>query len=352
MGAPNEPRGGSAPPEPPHGSAPAYGIGIRECGLKKQSGVKEVVHGVPQGSKLGPLLFILYINDLSQVIQYCKIHMFADDTLIYFAGTSEQEVVTRVNDELRIVNQWLSSNSLSVNVAKTKCMVMGRSGFIERVESSHSVSLMGSALDWVTKFKYFGVIIDNRLCFKEHAEYVNGKMAKKINILCKLRKILSKGAKGQLFKSIIVPHLRYCFTVLIMVNKSYIEKLQVTFNEGLRAVLKKRRSERVSDMLQEIGYLMVGREVERDVLTFIYRLENGLLPSYLNQLVMKNCDVHQYLTKQASNFHIGRSVRAKRTVNNGVVMYNALPREVRDSTNVGQFRERVALWLRNLESRA
>lgn len=317
---------------------------------KSLSMEKKVIHGVPQGSKLGPLLFILYINDLSDIVKQCKIHMFADDTLIYFSGRRELDTVNQLNEELQSVSEWLVKNSLSVNVGKTKCMAMGTPSFVEELETRQHVSLMNTNLEWVRKYKYLGVMIDNRLNFKEHADYINGKMAKKVNILCKLRKVLSKSGKQMLFKLILMPHVRYCSTILSMVNKTDIAVLQRTLNKGLRAVLNKRRTENVNNMLQEMGYLTIEKEIKRDVLTFIYRLENKLLPSYLSKLVMKNSEVHKYETRQADKFHIGQSItgKGKKTVfNNGIIMYNALTDDVKQSVTVAQFRKRVGVWLEN-----
>lgn len=302
--------------------------------------------GVPQGSKLGPLLFILYVNDLPQVLKKCKIHMFADDTLIYYTGKDVQEVITVLNEELRIVSQWLQRYYLSLNVGKTECMVMGKQRFREEAELCE-IKLGETALEWVQKYKYLGVIIDSKLSFGEHVEYINKKMAKKVNILYKSRKVLSRAGKEQLFRSMVVPHIKYCSTVLLMATKGDIKKLQVNFNKGIRAVLNKRRSENVARMLKELEFLYVREEIVRDVLTFIYRLENGLLPGYLEGLVRKNSDVHSYGTRQAGHFHVTQATSSRgqsSLFHRGLVIYNGLPQSVKQSSSVGQFRKEVVNW--------
>ena len=190
-------------------------------------------------------------------------------------------------------------------------MVMGKPRFVEEVELKQPVLLMDANLEWVRKYRYLGVIIDNRLNFREHVEYINGKMAKKVSFLCKLRKVLSKSGKQMLFKLILMPHVRYCSTILTMANKTDIVILQRTLNKGLRAVLNKRRTENVNNMLQEMGYLTIEKEIKRDVLTFIYRLESQILPGYLGKLVIKDSDLHQYETRQANKFHEGKSITGK-----------------------------------------
>lgn len=307
----------------------------------------EVKNGVPQGSKLGPLLFILYINDLPNVLHHCEVHMFADDTLIYLSRKDAQELSVKINEDLATVCDWLCMNQLCVNVQKTKCMALGKRMFRDDMEMG-SVMLMGSILEWVPRYKYLGVIIDSNLSFKDHVEYINGKMAKKVNLLYRLRKTISKAGKIKLFKMILVPHIKYCSTVLSMANKNDISKLQNNFNKGMRAVLNKRRSENVNSMLRELGYLSVENEVLRDVLTFIYRVENGLLPEYLESLVRRNSDVHQYLTRQANQFHlepVRTSKGLKSVFNNGIATYNAVPDDIKHVRTVGMFREKIGIWL-------
>lgn len=309
---------------------------------------EEVIHGVPQGSKLGPLLFILYINDLPGVLRQCKIHMFADDTLIYMSGDNAQNVVNVINDELNVVCEWLCRNYLGINVQKTKCMVLGKRGFRDEAETRHTVVLMGSSLEWVKNYKYLGVIIDNSLSFKSHVEYINNKIAKKVNLLYKLRKTLSKTAKELLFKLLLVPHIRYCSTILSMISKRELASVQRNFNRGMRAVLKKKRSENIGSMLKELGYLSVENEIKRDVLTFIYRLEHNLLPVYLDCLVQKNSDVHNYSTRQARDFHlepVHSSKGLKSLFGNGLVLYNMLPEEIKQAGSIRTYRDKVGIWL-------
>lgn len=246
------------------------------------------------------------------------------------------------------VCEWLCKNSMSINVGKTKCMVMGKPRFKEEAEAQQTVRLMGSNLEWVRKYKYLGVILDNNLSFKEHVEYINSKMAKQVNLLYKLRKVISKSGKELLFKTILVPHLRYCSAVLTMANKKDIASIQRNFNRGMRAVLNKRRSENVSGMLKELGYLPVESEVQRDVLTFIYRLEQKQLPKYLEGLVRKNSDLHMYSTRQASKFHlepVHYSRGLKSVFSGGIALYNELPDEIKSLGSVGLFRQKVGIWL-------
>ena len=120
----------------------------------------------------------------------------------------------------------------------------------------------------------------------------------------------------------------------------------------MRAVLNKGRSENVKELLNELGYLTVDTEIKRDVLTFIYRIENNMVPGYLECLVRRNRDVCGYVTRQMEQFHIERaqSSKGQRTIcNQGIKMYNRLPTEIKEAGAISQFRESVGKWLKYMD---
>jgi len=114
--------------------------------------------GVPQGSVLGPLLFLLYINDIAEVINdKCAIRLFADDALIYTIGHSSQEISDNLNEQMLKIERWLDVNRLVVNISKTKLMLI-RGTRRKVVENDVVVKLKGEILEIVNEIKYLGII--------------------------------------------------------------------------------------------------------------------------------------------------------------------------------------------------
>ena len=137
--------------------------------------------GVPQGSILGPLLFIIYINDMARVFKNCKYHFFADDTVLYLDEADPIKLVNKINADIESVRIWLEKNKLKLNVTKTKSMLIANQKTVNHFKnSSLAFKVQNSNLDLVSEIKYLGVIIDPNLNFKKHIDYVCKKISKKI----------------------------------------------------------------------------------------------------------------------------------------------------------------------------
>ena len=154
------------------------------------SGWQGIEYGVPQGSILGPLLFMIYVNDLPHYIQNAHIHLYADDTAISVSGKTPVELENGLNKQLAIANKWLRENQLTLNTEKTKYMLFGTNVTLNKMKDV-TVKSNDTAVQRVTKYKYLGFMLDERLDFKEHAKYIRAKVIPRLKMLGKMTNILS-----------------------------------------------------------------------------------------------------------------------------------------------------------------
>jgi len=143
---------------------------------------KPISVGVPQGSILGPLLFIIYVNDLPQCLRHCKIILYADDTLIYYSAKTAQDVEIYLNIDLKTVSQWLLSNLLTLNCAKSRVVLFGST---RRLKSLNTVSIKinDSPLEHANTFKYLGVTLREDLSWNEHIKNIVNKTNQRHRLL-------------------------------------------------------------------------------------------------------------------------------------------------------------------------
>ncbi len=141
-----------------------------------------LLSGVLQGSILGPLLFILFINDLPSTINKCNILLYADGAVIFVAHKDIKEIEETLNDELNEVNTWTLHNFLFINKSKTEFVLFGTAARLSKV-SEVNLFIDTFKLNRVYEFKYLGVVLDDSLTWKEHVKYVTAKGAQRIGML-------------------------------------------------------------------------------------------------------------------------------------------------------------------------
>ena len=125
--------------------------------------------GVPQGSILGPLLFILHVNDLPNIVNRCIMLMCADDTVLFYAASKVDALQERLNEELKAIECWLRQNSLFFNVSKTEAMVFGSPPRLSNIDS-FTISVNGTPIKCVSQFKYLGMVFDERPSWNDHVK--------------------------------------------------------------------------------------------------------------------------------------------------------------------------------------
>ncbi|KAF7664264.1 hypothetical protein LDENG_00182270 [Lucifuga dentata] len=165
--------------------------------------------GVPQGSVLGPRLFILYMNDLSMTLDLFKYILFADDTNLFYSGKHLDSMLHTVDREMDKVKNWFDINKLSLNLEKTKFMIFSN----RTVNINAQIKIGNIEIERVKETKFLGVIIYDKLRWKSHITHVGSKVSKSIAILYKAKNLLNDNALHILYYSIIAPYINYCVAI-------------------------------------------------------------------------------------------------------------------------------------------
>ena len=192
-----------------------------------------VTYGTAQGSILGPLIFILYVNDIFETLEEKNsVVMYADDTLLISRADNINEVSKKAQKALQSISKWCHANKLSINLAKTKYMVVKH----DKLNNVPELELDGCKINTVHQYEYLGMIMDDKLAMNNYLDVTWKKTNAKIGILAKIRRYISEKTATRIYKSMIRPHLDYIDFVIESGSADRINKLNNIQKKAIRRI--------------------------------------------------------------------------------------------------------------------
>ena len=195
---------------------------------------KEILCGVPQGSILGPLLFLIYINDLPNALESSFPIMYADDTNIFHSGTNITEIENALNNDLGTLSNWLSVNKLSLNLSKTHTMLFTLNGRLKQYKPI--IKINNTELESTNSTTFLGVIIDQTFTWAKHLTHLTSKIAKSIGILKKASNAFNQSTLRMLYYSFLQPYFDYCILIWGKAADSHLNKLILLQKRAIRTI--------------------------------------------------------------------------------------------------------------------
>ena len=310
-----------------------------------QSNYADISCGVPQGSILGPLLFLIYINDMAYVSKQLFSVLFADDTNIFDTNSDLKSLIDNVNIELEKNVTWLNANKLSLNVEKTHYMLFRNKGRI--IENTLKVYMNSQEISEVETTKFLGIIIDNRLNWKHHIDSICNKVSKNIGIILIARRVFNKSTLLSLYYSFIYPYLIYCIHVWGSAYETHLRKLKILQKKVIRIISGVPPRSHTDPLFSDLKILKFNNLYRYYVALFMYKLTLGKLPNIFPMFVL-NSHVHEHGTRQAHHYHLPpcRTNLIKMSLSfQGPQIWNELVLNIDVDCAVSTFKNRLKMYI-------
>ena len=317
---------------------------------KSVSGGIILLFGVPQGSILGPLLFILYISEIEDIArQYgFKVHIYADDTQLYisFKPYSIFDAISDIEHCLRAIRNWMSVNFLKINESKTQCLLISPSCFSPNILSNLCISFSGSIITPSLECVNLGVTFDNKMSMHRYINSIVAKGYFKLSNFWNVANKLTVDLKISLVTSYILPLIDYCNVTYIAASKQFLHKLQKLLNSAVRFIYNlsgNRRRLPISPYLKKLHILPVEYRIKYKIAVLVYKCFHDKAPEYLKDMLQSSL-TYSHLRSDSNLYTLDTFIPRTKYGESSFayiapVEWNSLPQQIKLCPTIGNFKK-------------
>jgi hypothetical protein len=308
------------------------------------SGTRNISCGVPQGSVLGPLLFIIYTNDLPKSIQNSKSIIFADDTTVYASSTSLPILFNTINADLNGLADWFCANKLSLNVSKTNYVLFSR----KSIMTHFGIKIGNMQIERKQCVKFLGIIVDEKLEWSEQISNCKAKLSSSLYAINSSKRYLTSKHLLMLYNSIVYPYLSYGILLWGSTFKSYLNKINVMQKKAIRCIAHAPYNSHTDAIFNRYNVLKFSDIYHLYLGKYMFQQIHMILPEPLLDKYTLCRNIHVHNTRQTNQLYIQNrrtALVANSFIFKGPDYWNNLPEEIRNSSCIKLFNKRHFVYL-------
>jgi hypothetical protein len=309
------------------------------CG-EVRSSLGQVIGGIPQGSVLGPLLFLVYINGIFSLKLNGFIQLYADDMAIVFGEKHFTQLKQKMTEDLSIIIPWLSSINFSINFKKTKFIIF-RNAHTATTDIFHSVKFQNDSISAISNYDYLGLTIDQYMTWTNHISKVSRKISFFVYQLKRIRHAINRKTLEMIYFAYIKSHLTYLLPIWGSAADTHIKCLQVLQNKAIK-FMRFLPADTASSSLYDNSFLSMKQQYQYESTFLIHKIRLNLIKC--NVPLITNVAVTGRNTRSANLLRIPQFLtnQAQRSVfYKGLETYNSLPNDLKSIASISLFKSRL-----------
>ena len=319
--------------------------GHKVCCNNECSDVKYVDIGVPQGSVLGPTLFLIYINDISNYLEMATCNLYADDVLLYVSGQNVNEVNEKLQRSVNNIKVWYDKNLLVVNASKSNVLMVTTKQREHFITENIDVLFGQEKLENVDTCQYLGVHIDKNMNWHYQIDRLSKDLNAKIWNLSHLRSFLPIDVLLDLYKSLIQPKIDYAITIWGYTNEVNLERIQHLQNRVARVILNNFDfvNTRGIELVSKLGIMNIKQRRDYFMALLMYKSIHGLAPNYLCNEIIMEIEVSDRTKRHINENNVHMPDAYLEITKNafsckGPYVWNSLPNFLKECTSLTTFK--------------
>ena len=309
------------------------------------SDTTDISIGVPQGSVLGPLLFIVYMNDVQSCLKKSEAILFADDTTILCSNKDFDILYHEIEIDLANLIDWFNANKLSLNIEKTNYILFKAKN--SNFSAKRELSIVNKVINNVTQTKFLGLYIDYKLSWNKHINNLITKLIKNTYLINTSKRLIPGWAKCSLYNAHIKSHISY--GILLwgpMCTKRNIDKLFKIQKKNIRSITNSKYNAHSNPLFYETKLLKIQDIIEVELARFSYQYQHSALPNSLKNLFRSNESMHQYNTRQKRLPRIEKHTRAifnKSFLNKSIINWSMIKQDIKNLKTLDNFTRKLSM---------
>jgi uncharacterized surface protein with fasciclin (FAS1) repeats len=311
------------------------------------SHMQNITCGVPQGSVLGPLLFIIYTNDLPQALVDSKCVLFADDTTIHYSSKNILDAFNHISKDLSSLTDWFRANKLSLNINKTNYIVftMMPNGILD-----YDLKIGNELIEKVDSTTFLGVKIDKNLEWYDHIQMVRNKVSSGLYALSSVKHILPYELMRQIYFTLIHPYLNYGTLLWGSAKKMHLRKLVTLQNKSVRMVTLANYNASAAPIYTTTKSMPFDNLFKSHLANLMFQHKHNQLPPAIQHLFTANTETHSHHTRQQWDPHVTRKRTKKISdtfLHKAPEYWYRIPQDIKECITINAFKNKMKIFMVN-----